>query len=436
VAWAAVALAPAARPADPPNQERVETGAYVKKGVAPGVLVHREAAGKTFQTLVPGSKVSTADELMALPGARCELRLDSGVHLVLRGMLPEFSQDQLTHFLMESAVTLHKDPEFDLDLTLHRGRVYLSNHKEMGPARVRLRFGPPNAPEVWDLTLNEPGSEAGIDFSRHYTRDINWAAGEEPRMELVVQVLSGKAGLKIGAVHHPRLTAPPGPGLFTWNNRTGRAVGPQVVENRMPIWQEEAPRDAAAKEMLAALKDLAGHMGGDKSPVAVVEESLGSDRLAVRELGYYCLGAMDAVNRLLSVLGEEDPNLAPDRDKAIFALRRWIGRNTEQSKLLYDPEKKTGLLTKKYRPKEAEIVVTLLHDFPDDALRSPETYELLSRYLVSDKVAIADLAYWQLLRLSRGVKLPDFNAAWPKDMRQPVADAVDKLVKAGKLPPP
>jgi hypothetical protein len=137
-------------------------------------------------------------------------------------------------------------------------------------------------------------------------------------------------------------------------------------------------------------------------------------------------------------MGEEDPNLAPVREKIIFTLRRWISRNAEQSKILYSPKDKTGLLMtmQKYRPKEAERLSILLHDFNDEARRSPETYDLLGQYLLSDKVAIAELAFWHLRHLAGGVKLPPFNAALPRDLRQPVADEVENLVKAGKLPPP
>ena len=48
--------------------------------------------------------------------------------------------------LLESAVQLHQpDAGFDLDLTLKRGRIYLSNHKKAAPSRCvsasPARFG-------------------------------------------------------------------------------------------------------------------------------------------------------------------------------------------------------------------------------------------------------------------------------------------------------
>jgi hypothetical protein len=399
------------------------------------LLVRHDADG--WKWMRPGSQVYTNDPLVSLPGFRSEVRLDSGVHVLLRGMMFEFSRDPLTDFLLESAVMLHKNPDFDLDLTLDRGRIYLSNHKETGAARVRLRFGHEGS-EIWDLTLHEPGTEVGIDLNKHYTREINYLDGEDPRMELVLQVLRGRAGLKVEAVHHPNLTPPPGPGLFAWDNKGEGVRGPFVIEKELPIWLKSPPTNPAANEMDIALKELSARMDSNKSPVLAVEESLGSDRMANRALAIYSLGAMDEVRRLMDVLGEDNPNLAPDREKIIFTLRRWISRNAEQSKILYDPKTKTGLLMamQKYRPKEAERLSILLHDFTDEARRSPETYELLGQYLLSDKVAIAELAYWHLRHLAGGIKLPPFNAALPKDLRQPVADEVEKLIKDGKLPPP
>jgi hypothetical protein len=440
VTWSAVpllALAALAAADAPGKGQRVEVGTSAKADAdMPGILVRRDAAGKGFEVVEPGSKVFTAEELISLPGSRSAVDLKSGVHLVLRGMLREFSRDPVTDYLMESAVLLHENPDFDLDLTLERGRIYVSNHKETGAAKVRIRFGPAASPETWDLTLNEPGSEVGIDLSKHYTREIKYQEGEEPRMELAVQVLNGKAGIRAGAIHFPRLTAPPGPGLFTWDNKSGRARGPQAVEQKLAIWSDAPPRSTEANAMQLAVKELSGRMDGKKSPVLVAEEALTGERAADRTLAVYCLGAMDQAGRLMSVLGEDDPKRSTDREKAIFTLRRWISRDAEQSKVLYDPAKKTGLLTQKYRPREAEIIVTLLHDFDDTARRTPETYELLAQYLLSEKVAIAELAYYQLHRLCGGVKLPPFNAAWPRDQRQPAAEAITNLVKDGKLPPP
>jgi hypothetical protein len=161
-------------------------------------------------------------------------------------------------------------------------------------------------------------------------------------------------------------------------------------------------------------------------------------------LAIYCLGALDDVKTLLAILADPDPIHAPDRDTAIFTLRRWLGRDARRGLLLFDEQHQTGLLLadNKYTPREAQTIFTLLHDFSEEERGNPETYELLANRLLSDKVAIAELARWHLWRLSRasGVKLPsldEFNAAVPRDapQRQNAAREVKQKIREGALPP-
>ena len=93
---------------------------------------------------------------------------------------------------MESAVHLHQ-PEagFDADLTLDRGRIYLSNHQTKGAVKVRLRF----AGEVWDLTLLDPDTEVGVDLIQAYLGDVNYL-DEAPFRSVDLFVFSGRAGVK------------------------------------------------------------------------------------------------------------------------------------------------------------------------------------------------------------------------------------------------
>jgi hypothetical protein len=426
----------------PPSKERAMVGSYyTNPNAPPSLLVQRDAEGNEgWKRVTGGASLHTSDRLVSLPGYMSELRLDSGIRLLLRGMMREFSRDPASDFLLESAVVLHKNPSFDLDFTLDRGRVYFSNHKESGPAKVRLRFGR-DAAEVWDLTLKDPGTEVAVDLAKHYTREINYLDGEDPRMELVLQVLSGKAGIRIDYVERPNLSGPPGPGLFVWDNKTGKADGPHAIEKELPIWSKSPPANEAANAMTIALKELSGRMVGNKAPTLVLEESMQSKQPANRVLAVYCLGALDEARKLVDLLGDEDPTHVLEREMAIFTLRRWIARDASQSKLLYDPDpkKRSGILTmtQRYRPKEAERLSILLHDFTDEARRSRETYELLGEYLKSDKVAIAELAMWHLRHMVPGMNdiAKRFNAAEPIDTRQPVADAIEKMVKDGTLPP-
>ena len=151
--------------------ERREAGKFTSKGE---ILVRRGKDGD-WENISAGGIVRTAEPLVSLPGSRSEVRLNSGVGLLLWGALPEM---QLPFPLLESAATLHPAPrDLDADLTLQRGRVYLSNRKEKGPARVRLRFW---KGESWDITLDEPGAMVGAELFSGYPPDTKFSTGEEP----------------------------------------------------------------------------------------------------------------------------------------------------------------------------------------------------------------------------------------------------------------
>src|SRR5262249_54562846 len=154
-------------------------------------LMQSQSGSGMWQRLAPeSSRVSSTDTLVSLPGYRSRIALDSGVQLVLWGNLPQ----QLDIPLFESAVVLHapQAPEGggapDLDFTLLRGRVWLSNHKTDKPAYVRARF----RKEVWDLTL-DPGTELALDL---VGRESGWKAErveEGPIASALLIVRHGRA---------------------------------------------------------------------------------------------------------------------------------------------------------------------------------------------------------------------------------------------------
>src|SRR5262249_19981300 len=154
------------------------------------------------------------------------------------------------------------------------------------------------------------------------------------------------------------------------------------------------------------------------------------------KLALYCLGAVDAPEDLIEVLGKQDQRLAPERGVAIFVLRRWLSWGGKQHTRLYDEKKGTGLLTTKYTGKVPETIGGLRHDFSEKDRANPDTFEALANSLESTNVAVAELAYFHLQGLSRGVKLPRFNAADSLEDRKAVAEEVRGLIEKKQLPPP
>src|SRR5262249_1477559 len=150
---------------------------------------------------------------------------------------------------------------FDLDLTLDRGRIFLSNHKDKdkGPARIRLRF----LQEIWDLTLTEPDTEVGVELVKRYVPQIDYQSGEEPLAQAFLTVQRGKATLKETNYHeYPPLEAPPGPALIGWDNKNRGINGPIRLEKPIPAWGKAPPALEQAKEMETALTELSRRMSG------------------------------------------------------------------------------------------------------------------------------------------------------------------------------
>jgi hypothetical protein len=437
----------------PPNKERDRAGKYTSPS-GTSVLVRKEAeGGAAWRSLETGDVVHTSDAIMSLPGCASELRLDSGVGLLLRGLLPDFLRDPLQVGLQETAVVLHKTNQFDADLTLDRGRLYISNGKDNGAASVRLRFGKDEA-QVWDLTLHEPRTEIGIDLLRTYTRDPGFDEADGPRMQLYFQVLRGRAGVKLtkAYVTHSTLVPPPGSGFFHWDNYRGEVNGPQVVPNKEAserIWSKAPPtrnERPDAEEMVAAISVLSKRMLNKKPPLLNLHEMLegasGADVTtpAGRRLVIYAMSALDDVRGMIDALADEHDGHLAEREAAIFALRRWLGRDVGQVKRLYDPKEQSGLLRGEglkhtYTAMEARTIAELLA-YSGEEQQSKETYELLATHLRSSKVAISELAYYHLRLLSYPVKLPLFNSAWPQEERRKVSDKVRDMIEKRELPPP
>jgi hypothetical protein len=450
-------ISPEARKA-PPSRERVEAGSYYfDPRSTPSVLVQRKDDQDSWHRLKPagGTRVFTNDRLVSLPGYASELRLSSGVHLLLRGHVPQFSMFPEMDYLQDCAVVLHKGKDVDADLTLERGRLFVSNHKDKDVV-VRIRFNR----EVWDLTL-QPDAEVILDLLRRNRSDIDYMSDEEPMATLHLFVLHGKAGLAIDYQHYPDLSAPPGPSYFLWDNKGPGVQGPIKQDKVPPFFAKVLPvSNRAADAMDVALKAISHRMGKeDKAPTVALEEALQNpDQPMQHMLAIYCLGALDEIEKLIGILGSTDAIQAVDRDTAIFTLRRWLGRSAENGKRLYNIKTKSGLLLssgQEYRPSQAQAIYVLLHDFTVEASTKPETYDLLANYLMSDKVAIAELARWHLVRLpltNKIAELREFNATAPPEDRERAAAAVRRAVTtppraptpgktgkdnpAGKLPRP
>ncbi len=430
----------------PPSKERVVVGSYhVSDNSPPSLLVQRKE-NDGWNRLKPNSSVSTGDQIMSLPGYASEVRLESGIHLLLRGLVREFTppnpEARALDHLQESAVVLHKPTDTDVDLTLLRGRLYISNRKASDSRGlvVRLRF----ENKVWDVTLH-PDAEVIIDLLRNRLPGTG-----EPLAYLKLFLLRGEAGIALEGVRYPDISEA-GRGQFFWasynpNSFDRPKFSSQELEfaNRVLFPKRPAADSQQAREMELALKAIRDRMTVDKDPRTALQETLSNNHYSEHQLALYCLAALDEVKDLLDILGKADLPHGADRDTAIFALRRWLDHGQGQSEKLFDPNTGKGLLRTDlgYTTEEAKRIVIMLRDPTDEDIFSTKFYSAMAEDLASDKVALAELAHWWLYRIALQLfhldlpNLAKYNAALPQDRRVAASREVQQAIREGRLPPP
>jgi hypothetical protein len=394
---------------------------------AASTLLAQESPDQPWRSVGEGEEVHSRDLLLALPGmqALIEPRPES-VELSLRGNLPALS----SFAGLESAVVLHDSRFYDVDFTLLRGRVILTNRKAQGPARAWVRL----LDSASEILLAEPGDAVALEIFGRWPHGVPFSreVRERPTTSLVFWALKGQADLKVGAVRH-RLAAPPGPAYFHWGSVTGPDAGPQRRDS-LPAWADPDAKAPAAAGLITTIADTFRASATRKGPDAALADLLAQadagDPQTARlrqEFAVYGLAALGDLERVAE--GLADPRQPHVRDAAIIALRHWIGetigRDQQLAQLLVD--------RLNYSRAQAETVLHLLHSpFAED---QPETYDTLIAYLRHSKLAVRALAQWHLARLVDPEKVVPYDPAASDEDRARAADAWKKLIPSGNLPP-
>jgi hypothetical protein len=385
-----------------------------------GSILRRDKPGDKWQYVAEKEKLKPGDLLVGLPGAALE-SADKAVKLTF---LTDFGDSPFP--VIECAVALHEAKGADLDLTLDRGRADLTNTKDKGAAKVRVRVHG----EVFDLTLHEPKARVALEL---YGR---WAAGthfkkdpgpkDVPAAYLVLLVLHGSADLThAGKTVH--MAAPPDGAVIQWDNKNGLDPGPTKLAE-LPAWAkpdvETNPKIKRLKKIFARYNDLAK----TKTLEEILQDFIASDDPDFRVAFVVLCGALDRLDLAAPVM--RDPKHADLWDDAIRVLRHWIGRGPGQDQKLYKM-----LIDAKYKEVDAETAVQLLHSFDENDLARPETYDALIDYLEDERPLIRALANWHLTRLVPAGKDFKFNPTGDKKDRDEAVKKWRKLIPPGKLPP-
>ncbi len=391
-----------------------------------GTLFARTKPGQDWQTVSSKGIIRAEDLLVGLPGAALS-SANGAVDLTLLTDLDKNSP----YPILEAAVVLHASAGYDLDFTLNRGRVDVTNRKKEGAVRVRIRFHD----QEWEATLTEPGTRVALQLYGRWAKGVpfrkNPGPKDVPAADLLLVVRKGQIELKHGS-RYCLMSAPPGPALLHWDNSSASEEAPQKLE-KLPDWvateQSESERAQRIKNTVEKLRQQVVQ----SSPREATRMFVKSEDPNERATGVIFMGALDDMEGIGEVLTETKH---PDTwDRAIVVVRHWLGRCAGQDQLLY-----RGLIEKRgLKPAQAAGVMQLLHSFGDAELAHPELYTTLVKYLDSDVLGIRGLAHWHLVRLVPAGKGIEYNPLDSKDKRDKARDEwkklVDDLIANQELPP-
>jgi len=328
--------------------------------------------------------------------------------------------------VIETAAVLHPSTAFDLDFTLDRGRVDVTNQKDKGSAKVRVRF----EKRFWDLTLEQPGTRVALEIygrwlpGSRYNPDAKEQRG--PVINFVLLVLKGKVDRKC-PVCQLALEAPPGPALFEWDSVNGQDNAARKLD-KLPAWANAPDKESARAKMKKEKLEKFRKAVVNDSLDAALKQFLFSDDAYERRLGVYAAAAFDQLSYVADLLHHAKHR--DDWHNAVVALRHWLGRGPGQDAILYG-----RLMTlRKYSSAEAKTTIQLLHGFTELQTAQPELYQVLIDLVKHEKLAIRGLAHWHLQRLAPAVKV-EFNPAGEKEEWKKAYLAWSHAIPQGKLPP-
>jgi hypothetical protein len=389
-------------------------------------ILSQEAPGKPWQTVIHGEEIFTGDLLVGFRAATIDTP-NKAVQIRLWGDNDKESPIPI----FEPAVRLHKTPGFDLDLTLDRGRVDLTNLKKEGSARVRLR--------IWNFsmegTLEKPGTRLALEMYGRWPKGTRFLKNPGPKdvpvMDVFALVISGEVLIKAeDGIKTYRLAAPPGPALLHGSNREDEGEPIPVFLKELPLWANpERPLTERGKKVSQFL-DQFRNLIKDRSLGEAIDTFLISPEPIHQGIAMIAIGGTDDLNRLGKIL--RDPKTPPELwEFAIRVLRHWLGRCPGQDLKLYQRLTEVG----KMKRIQAAIVLNLLHSFSDEDLAHAEVFETLIDFLDSPELAIRGLAYWHLSRLVPAGRKIGYHPQGPQGERQEAQKKWRQLIPPGKLPP-
>lgn len=180
----------------------------------------------------------------------------------------------------------------------------------------------------------------------------------------------------------------------------------------LPDWLEADPKRAATKLKRPYNAAFEKEFDAEQLLQLSLPAVVNNPRPAISELAVKCLALTDSHSPLVKALSQADHREA--RLAAIAGLREWLP---------LDPRHRTLLkaeLAKYFLPSDAEAVYRLLWGFDADDAKTPATSRSLVGWLDSEQLAIRELAFFHVQRLT-GLK-NEYSPINPPGQRRAAVD--------------
>jgi hypothetical protein len=406
----------AGEPVNAPNLERAEVGRAEWTGSS--ILVQQASDKAPWQLVTQKKPIYATDMLRAMPGYSADLVLQTDVTLTLWGIVPELMRVPTP--VLESSAVLYTNKAFDVDFKLVRGRVIISNHKKKGPALVRLRF----LNQVWDLTLQDPSTQVVAElFGMVQTLGPD-PATNAPDLYANVYALNGPLKLHAGDKDHDLTSA----SMFSWDNTFGLADRPRKLPKAPDWWtNREPPRTNAAPAVKNALSSLALRAQTKNRIDLVLAETLSEPNVYSRTAALRCRAALDDLPAVVDALADERSSEL--RLRAIEEAQHLLALGQ-----IYDEKLVAALREKNYTEAQVQTLAFLLHGIPPDQWTDPTFRLQVVTDLVSDKLAIRQLAHYDLYAMVPEGRSIVYDATGSRTERDRGYDEWKQLVARLKTP--
>lgn len=247
--------------------------------------------------------------------------------------------------------------------------------------------------DLWGLELQTADTVCGIEVVLAEPNQFEQALGRQA-YHGAIYVSSGSVRL-VGANQLEHTIAGPGWLPLPLSALVADQVADAPPLLALPRWLGQQPLSAVAKQYSKLFEK-------DFSPTEPVELSIVSTvqdhRPVMSQLAVECLGLINACEPLIDALKRASGH-DEARKAAVYALRTWLPLAPQNR------EKLKAELSKRFTPVDADTVYRLLWGFNEDDARNPIISRQLVDWMDHDEVAIRELAFHHVQRLTK----KDFN---------------------------